>query len=165
MQITKREGEYKITSTGTYYHKDTPDAVIELLELARDLGYWVWFRYGDPAIGRDWMDDCDVCGFIGRSGGPVKVPLLLKSRRSTGGPALLEDRILRIIVKGGGRLRTWTHHNYMKPDLAVVHVPGEASPWRVIHKDEPNGQYEAGFKTREKAQRWADFITGKRLNK
>jgi hypothetical protein len=110
--------EYKVHQTGTWYHKDTPDAVIHVLEVARQLGYTVRVFYGDPATGRDWMEQYDVTGRIGRSTGPVRVPLLLHNSRSRGGGAILTNCILRVLWKDSrGYRHEWRVENYQKPDL------------------------------------------------
>ena len=55
---------------------------------------------GDPETGRDWGEENDVTGYVGRSTGPSKVPLLLATRRSMGGGAILVDCVLRMLVDG-----------------------------------------------------------------
>ena len=73
----------------------------------------VRLHYGDTDTGRDWMDRYDVTGRIGRSMGPVKVPLVIANCRSMGGPAILENCIVRIRhanKKNGGDL--YRHPKY-----------------------------------------------------
>ena len=50
--------------------------------------------YGDPRTGKLW-GDVEV-GTVGRSTGTTKVPLLIKTKRSYGGGAILVNNILRI---------------------------------------------------------------------
>ena len=62
----------------TYFSPGTAPEVIKLLERyrkdgERQLRLWL----GDPSTGRDWCDEYDVVGRIGRSMGPVRVPLLI----------------------------------------------------------------------------------------
>jgi hypothetical protein len=99
---------------GTYYHDQTPASVIRILEDARDRGLRLRLHFGDTASGRDWMDTHDVAGAIGRSWGPVKVPLLINNARSSGGPAFLDHCIVRIRyanrAQGGDLYRHPTYH-------------------------------------------------------
>jgi hypothetical protein len=90
---------YKVLN-GTYYRENTPDAVVEALEVARKYGDRVSFRYGDTATGRDWLDLYDVSGTVSRSCGSVKIPLLIKTARSTGGGSILTDCIVKLVVNG-----------------------------------------------------------------
>lgn len=81
---------------GTYYDERTPDAVVQVLERARTASrkYRLRLWYGDPATGKLWGDV--ETGYIGRSMGPIKVPLLIANNRSSGGPALLDHCIVKI---------------------------------------------------------------------
>jgi len=88
---------------GTSYHKDTPPRVVQILEAARlahkrGEGYRLRIHYGDPATGQKWGDHHSEqpCGYIGRSGGRLKVPLLLSLRTSIGGEAIFLSRIVKI---------------------------------------------------------------------
>jgi len=69
---------------GTSYNEKTPRAVVDILERVRQSRERICIRYGDPATGRDWGDP-RMCGRISRSTGTVKIPLLIKTARSTGG--------------------------------------------------------------------------------
>lgn len=53
----------------------------------------------------DWNEQFDVTGYVGRSTGPIKVPLLIHNRRSLGGPAILDHCIIGVRETGkDGRL-------------------------------------------------------------
>jgi hypothetical protein len=69
---------------GTSYHDSTPDAVIRVLESARLNRTRLHISFGDPDSGRDWLEEFESHGYVGRSTGPVKVPLILATRRSVG---------------------------------------------------------------------------------
>lgn len=83
-----------IVNDTTYDDRAHP-AVIEILEHARTTRQRICLRYGDPVTGRDWGDQ-RTCGSIGRSMGPVKIPLLIASSRSYGGAGVLTGNIVRI---------------------------------------------------------------------
>jgi hypothetical protein len=89
--------KYKIVG-GTAYHEETPDAVIEIIEKAMQSQRKICLRFcfGDTDTGKDWCEKNDTIGYIGRSSGNIKVPLLLESVRSSGGGALLDHCIVKI---------------------------------------------------------------------
>lgn len=156
---------YKVSDEGTYYNSETPNEVIELLELARKLNYYVWFRLGDMNTGQDWMDDFDTCGFVSRSTGPIKIPILLANRRSMGGGGILTHCIVKLVVNGGGRKRTWQSTVYQKPELLAIYSDDGKDNGLWVVRKLPGKEIVARFKTAAKARRWVDFITGRRLNK
>jgi hypothetical protein len=98
---------------GTAYRDETDPRVINILEAARSgpdfairstdvaRGERICVRYGDTETGRDWGDP-PMCGRIGRSQGTPgrdytnRIPLLIKSKRSMGGEAILDHKIIRI---------------------------------------------------------------------
>jgi len=109
---------YKIVD-GTAYHEETPMEVVRVLEAARtsSRGDRVRFCLGNTDTGRDWNEVCDVCGYIGRSTGRTKVPLLINNSRSTGGPAILDHCIVRLERKRHGErgyTEVYRHPKYHK---------------------------------------------------
>jgi len=106
---------YKIIND-TAYNKDTPDAVIKILENNRSghRGERLRLWYGDPKTGKDWEEVYDVEGYIGRSTGLIKVPLLIHNSRSMGGPALLDDNIIKIAETKGSHRVLYEHPKYHK---------------------------------------------------
>lgn len=108
---------YKITKDGTAYHRDTPDQLVELLERLRNNHTRVRVYLGDKETGKDWEESYDVFGTIGRSGGRIKIPLLINNRRSMGGGGLLDDAIVKLEYankRDGGVI--WEHPNYHRGD-------------------------------------------------
>ena len=77
---------------GTTY-KASP-AVAQIIERCRSSGKRFRFHLGDPESGRAW-GDVDI-GRIGRSMGPVKIPIVLSNRRSIGGHGLLDACVIKI---------------------------------------------------------------------
>lgn len=147
--------------SGVYYRDTTPSEVVHHLEVAREGDFRIRLWLGDTKTGRDWLEEWDVVGTVGCSMGPIKVPLLLRSSRSTGGGAISTDNIVRLFVNGR---EVYRHPKYKLPSFALV--------FEDKHKDVPwalfvNGQKEphARFKTQAKAQRWAAFMRGERLSK
>lgn len=100
--------EYK-TVNGTSYDSRTPEEVIRVLESARLKRTRLHISLGETdnergKLGRDWLEDNIVHGFIGRSTGSIKIPLLIHNRRSLAGPGLLDYCIVRIRTAAGGRV-------------------------------------------------------------
>lgn len=102
--------DYKV-SDGTYYFEETSDDMIRILEDIRKSGERVRFHWGDTATGLDWGDEYDVAGTIGRSTGPIKIPILIHNRRSTGGGGILTHCIVKI-VKTKGKGVIYIHPTY-----------------------------------------------------
>lgn len=88
--------EYKILENGMAYPVDTPDDLIEILEKLREARTRVTFEYGNINTGVSWNKEYDITGYIGRSNGKFKVPLLINNTRSYGGSSLSTDCVLSI---------------------------------------------------------------------
>lgn len=169
MPEEKKEKEYTVVN-GTFYDSRTPYEVIEVLESSRKSGARVRLFHGDTETGKDWLEEHYVTGRISRSMGPHKVPILLNNRRSIAGGAILDHCIVRILVNGVEKYR---HPKYQEPEFAIIPTPDSASitvaehrvyrnlPWTVT----VNGLGHAAFKTKDAADRWVDFMKGKRLSK
>jgi hypothetical protein len=81
---------------GTYYHKDTSQKVIDTIECARLNNFRIVLDYGDVKTGRSWGELHDIKGYVGRSTGTIKIPLLIKTKRSSGGGSVLDNHIVKI---------------------------------------------------------------------
>jgi hypothetical protein len=107
--------KYKIVNC-TSYHLETPDAVIEIIERAMQSQRKICLRFcfGDTDSGKDWCEENYTIGYIGRSSGNIKVPLLLKSTKSSGGEALLDHCIVKIDKKEPGKIyqEVYRHPKY-----------------------------------------------------
>jgi len=140
-----------------WLHPGTNDAVASTLNnlLATESRVRLW--YGDQDTGRAWMEEYDVLGRIGRSTGQHKVPLLIYSSRSTGGPAILDSCIVRIDRTDGVTLykhpQFHTGLAYSLPQFR----PYDSHPWFVCDLWDKE---QAGFKTEAGAQRWLNFMNG-----
>ncbi len=155
--------------SGTYYHDTTPRPVIDALESARESDARVRLFTGDGKTGREWYDEWHVIGRIGRSTGPICIPILTHSNRSHGGPAILTDCIVRLIVNG----REVYRHPKYKPSVFTVRAlrADEKCGGKLLrrmgytHTAAINGETQANFKSLAKAQRWVAFMKGERLSK
>ena len=98
---------------GTDYDANTPTEAINVLEKLQDSGFRIKLAYGDRLTGEDWGETHDIVGYVGRSTGRMKVPLLVYNKRSTGGGAILTANIVKIEHANkiyGGVM--WEHPNY-----------------------------------------------------
>ena len=118
--------KYKVVN-GTYYHKETADEVVEVLERVRSRHLRVRLHYGytlpedDKPAGRDWYEEWNVTGYIGRSMGPVKIPLLIYNSRSHGGGGILDHCIVKIRTSNGGK-QLYCHRKYSHGDVTIKDI-------------------------------------------
>jgi hypothetical protein len=97
------EKEYK-EFDGLFFDINTDGKVIKELCQAYRGKYRIRLWYGDEL--KSWNEEHDTIGTIGRSTGKIKIPLLIKSSRSYGGGAILDNCIVRIDVNYGGCKKT-----------------------------------------------------------
>ena len=147
--------------SGTYYPASTDPKLLTELERARVHGLRIRLFYGDSKTGRDWGEEFDVTGQIGRSMGPIHIPILLHNTRSTGGGAILVTSIVRLFV--GGR-EVYRHPNYSQAEY-TIRWPSVSRDKGYTHDVRADKKIVASFTSREAAIRWIDFITGKRLGR
>ena len=125
----------------------------------------IW--YGDTETGRSWNEEYDVTGRIGRSNGKIKIPLLIRNSRSSGGGALLDDHIIRIADIKGKRI-LYKADNFHVEDMKVHEIFGDANyKYRVAKLSEDSGEWEvqANFKTERQAHNYVAFMRGDRYCK
>lgn len=101
----------------TWFDASTPEPVRKVLERYRNNGETIRIFHGDRVTGRDWMDEHDTVGRVGRSMGPMKVPLLVAEGESGGG-AILSSCIVRIVDVRSGR-EVYRHPTYHCPELEI----------------------------------------------
>ena len=151
------------TINGTFFDIRTPNEVIAILENARQSRTRLHVSLGEtegPNAGRDWLEENDVYGFIGRSTGSVKIPLLIHSKRSRGGPGLLDHCIVRIRTSAGGRV-LYQHPKYHHGDLEIRRklVPVELEDGRVLTVAVFRGnQEQAAFENVTQARRYINKL-------
>ena len=155
---------YKIVN-GTSNHTDTPDEVVRVLESARKSRTRLHISLGETdnsrgKLGRDWLEEFDTHGYVARSMGPVKVPLLLANRRSIGGGAILDHGIVRIRQSAGGRV-LYQHPNYHHGHLEIRQKaePVTLTDGRVLTVDVlRDGELHASFVDIAQARRWVQKL-------
>ena len=93
-----------IEVNGTSYRNETNKNVIDTLEMCRKNDIRIIVDYGDVKTGRSWGEIHDITGYVGRSTGSVKIPLLVYNKRCYGGGALLDNCIIKISTTKGKRV-------------------------------------------------------------
>ena len=123
----------------------------------------IW--YGNIQTGETWLEEYDVTGVIGRSTGEqFKIPILVNNSRSYGGGAILTPCIVRI-DDIETRAPLWKADNFHFPGFRIVEKDGEYPYGVEVKKDGEDWKLDASFKDKSRAQRWVDFMTGKRYSK
>lgn len=118
--ITDSTGrQYKVSEHGTAFHIDTDNEICRILDEAIQSKKRLKIYLGDTKTGRDWNEEHDTIGRIGRSYGINKIPLLIRSSKSIGGPAILDYCIVKIKDIATGR--TLFHvPNYYNGEFKIV---------------------------------------------
>jgi hypothetical protein len=162
----------------THFGKDTPAKIRQWLETAREQERRVRVFYGDTERedfeqvhghkadpGKDWGEENDVIGYIGRSMGEKAIPLLIANSRSSGGGGILDDCIVRMFVKGrAGWQEVYQHPNYHSEyDNAEV-VESALSP-EYSHAVKTAGGEVARFHSERSAKNYLAFMRGERFSK
>ncbi len=141
--------KYKVVNF-TAYHNETSNEVVNVLEDARINRKRLKIYFGDVKTGRDWMEECDTVGYIGRSGGEIKIPLLVYNERSYGGGGLLDHCIVKIKEAKGNKI-LYQAANYFQPKLTIVDTD---LPYKgYTHNLLKDGEIYARLTSLDKAQR------------
>jgi len=126
-----------------------------LAERYRVSGATVRVVMGDPDTGCDWLEEHHVLGTIGRSTGPMRVPLLIEPGERAG-MAILTRCIVRIIDWDSQR-EVYVHPGYTVPAMVIApeEEPADAR-WPVT----VDGQVHARFKDYGQAASYFGFMRG-----
>ena len=138
---------------GTTFHDETPIAVCNILNdtiSSRRLKR-IRIFFGDKETGKDWNEFYDNIGYVGRSTGLIKIPLMIHNTRSTGGGAILDHCIVKITVD---KKTVYQHPKY--------HCPIVIKGCSVI--DTEDNKVIANCKDAEMAKRYFDYLKGARNN-
>lgn len=162
---------YEVAMTFKDGHKEeyptVNDSLINVLESCRMNYNRVRVWLGDTKTGRSWNEEYDVTGYVGRSRGFYGIPLLVNNKRSYGGGALCVDAIIRIDDIKTKRTLWKVDNFHVEPMLIKIEEQNEL-PYRVMQKKDGRSDYDyniANFKNLDSAERWIDFMEGKRYNK
>lgn len=163
----------------TQYKSETPEIIKRWLERVMHTDRRIRLFYGDtdtadfesvhgrkPDIGKDWGEEYDVTGTVGRSTGLKPIAILLNNSRSIGGGKIMDDRIVRMLVQGrNGWQEAYRHPNYHSElDNAKV-IQSELAPQYSHTVVTNDGQEHARFHSEKSATRWLAFMRGERMSK
>jgi hypothetical protein len=143
---TVNEKNYIVSESGTYYREGTTNEIINILERVRYRGERIQVFYGDVKTGRNWNEELDVCGTIGRSTGTIKIPLLIATKRSSGGGAILTDCIIGIKQ---GKTIVYKANNFIDNVYKVTKGDLPEYPFSTLI----NGELYGRHKTEQSAKR------------
>ena len=123
----------------------------------------VW--YGDIKTGKAWNEEYNVTGYISRSTGKIKVPLLINNTRSVGGIGLLDSAIIRVDEIATKRT-LYKVSNFHVEAMQCRYIDGVEYPYQVVQcKDNKEVVHVANFKTEISALHYIQFMEGKRYAK
>lgn len=95
---------------GTFYDGDTPEGAIRAIEDAKRRGVRIHVHHGDLETGKDWLEEFSVQGYVGRTGGSIKAPLLVHNSRSMGGH-IISGSVVKVRETKSGRV-LYQHPKY-----------------------------------------------------
>lgn len=149
----------------TWFDAGTATEVKRILEMAIESNRKLRLFFGDADTGRDWMEEHDTVGKIGRSTGPMRVPLLLDSK-GEGGPAILTRNVIRIQNASNGQ-DMYLHPKYQEPVLRNAKVKDARTPgllWKTEVKAGDVWTEQARHKSQARATAYLEFICGWRVS-
>lgn len=104
-----------------------------------------------------WLEEYDVIGYIGRSSGEIKIPLLIRNSKSNGGGSISTNCIKQITLN--------KKIIYKDPSFKIKEFKIKKSPYAdkgYTHGVFYNGKNVSNFKSLEKAERYIAFMKGER---
>lgn len=159
IQIKEFNGRHYKVYNGTWYCLDTPDRVIQILDGAMKNHERIRIFYGNTETGRDWMEIYDTIGYVSRSCGNVKIPLLIKNSRSIGGTGILDDSIVKITID---KVIVYQQSNYRLPNMEIREASDNLKAIGYNYSTFADGKNDYNCKTMKQAENHVDFLKGKR---
>ena len=142
---------------GISFMKSTKEECANVLNEAFKNKRRIRLFFGNKKTGEDWCERFDIMGYIGRSNGTHKVPLLLYRKNSSGGFAILTDSILKIVDTKTKKV-LYLDEIYKVPKLDVIKNTEGYS----LERTKEDGTKEILFNgTEEMCLREKDFLEGK----
>jgi hypothetical protein len=152
---------------GTTYHEATHPRVVQWLETSRERRQPVRLFYGEPGTGRNWHSEHDVCGIVSRSMGPVKIPIMLSRRNSSGGSGILDHCVMGIITRDSNGNPKWVYRHPLLNlgEWGMQRIDGESEfPYGVfLLSDDGEDELRARFRSEAAAIRYIRYMSGRRM--
>lgn len=129
---------------GISFDERTPDEVCRVLATASISGRTQRLKlyYGDTETGRDWHEEFDTTGYIGRSTGTYKIPLLIPKKNSIGGGAILDHCIVKIKDIRTG-IVLYQHPKYQVPKVEITEGDMKEYPYNTIVNGKTHGRHKS----------------------
>ena len=103
-----------------YFDKDTDiEAALVLNSLFKSRKR-VKIYYGDKESGRNWNEIFGIFGYVGRTTGTKKAPILVYSKRSYGGGLISTGSILAIRESSINGSFLYEHSKFVKPSVSIL---------------------------------------------
>lgn len=112
---TNADGKQYRVCNGTWYHANTLDDVIRWLETFRERRDRIRVTYGVIFDGQVSETHKRV-GYVDRSAGPMKIPLIVYNDRCINGDTILSEQIVKFEYanKRSCKKVIWSHPAYLK---------------------------------------------------
>lgn len=159
IQIKESYGKRYKVYNGTWYCFDTPDRVIYILDGAMKHHKRIRVFYGDTETGRDWMEIYDTIGYVSRSCGNIKIPLLIKNSSSISGTGILDGSIVKITID---KVIVYQHLNYRLPDMEIHEASDSLKAIGYNYSTFADGKNDFNCKTMKQAENHVAFLKGER---
>lgn len=138
------------------FNAKTNDKVKSVITSAYHNKTRVRIVYGDIETGKQWSEEYDVIGTIGRSTGVQPIPLLINNSRSMGGCGLLDHCIIKIVDIKTKRV-LYQADNYKLPVLVKCESTHSDYMYDVYHNVNSENTLVARFKTEKQADSYINF--------
>ncbi len=149
---------------GISYRYETDDKVIFALEHARQSNKRIRVYLGNTETGQSWHEVNDIMGYVGNSTGSIKIPLLIHNSNSTGGGAILDNCIVKIVETKTNKT-LYEHNNFRIGKFDLYINNNELKEQGYLYGVSIDGRCYANFKDRNKALKWIEFMKGNRNSK
>lgn len=167
-----------VVVNGTYYSSRMSPDCIRVLELCREEGCLVHLHHGYTSqefrhvpkeglpkpVGLDWLEEFDCRGRIGRSMGPIKVPLLVP-RKCDGGDGFGGGAICNAIVKirklnrnGETERVLYRHPQYRMPSVSLHPVDETHQKRHYAIEVKVDGDRQALFTDWKECRKWCQLF-------
>jgi hypothetical protein len=142
---------------GLWFNPDTPQEVMAVVKAhsERHPRCRLRFHYGDQQTGRDWLEEFECEGYIGRSCGKTPVPLVVHNERSHGGGALMTSSIIGIRkTTATDPYWLYRHPTFHQPIITLKKIRRKWAHGTLTVAVLADGKEHAAFLDYDKALRW-----------
>lgn len=117
METNQKIIEKYTVVNGTSYNNGTDEKLINVLERAKNNRTRIKVYFGDTETGKNWNEEHDTIGYVGRTSGQIKCLILVFNARSFGGGILSTDNILKVRTTKGSVL--YTHPKFTQTTVEI----------------------------------------------